>query len=340
MKNTYYLTSLRECDSQDQDRWDYVAQNTGNLVFYKAIQKIFNIGTLSPKEALEQDIEIENLITADLIWIEEEQEYDFLVDFYHKIKNKMRFIPLSIGLHTGKKGTDFRFAKATLNFLSELSEQVMLPCRGEYTAGMLSKQGIKNVTILGCPSLYYHKDENFKLIKSSQLPADPKVSTNCTLYPNKYSPKEVLKNFIAFSEKYNGVYIEQTNFEWIDKLANNEIEKQHFRLFQKNMKYFFDFSQWLEYMKQFDFVLGNRFHGNVMGILAGVPAFIFAHDNRLQEMCDYFKLPYAQMTEFDSKKTLQYWYDRADFAEFNNGYRERYLKFIDYFKNYGVEIKT
>lgn len=338
MKKSYYLTTLKETSINDMYCWGNVAQNTGNLVFYKAIQKGLNIDTLTFDQMLSGEYEVDNLISADLIWLREETEYDFIIDFYHKVKDKVKFIPLSIGLHTGKRTGEFQLSKNVVKFLAEMSEQVTLACRGEFTADTLNNYGIKNITILGCPSLYYHRNDMFSIHKPLKLPANPKLSTNCTLYPNQYSPPNILRDFIEFTQLNQAVYIEQTNFEWIDKLANNEKEKLAYEAWVKKTKYFFNFEEWFNYIKQFDFVMGNRFHGNVISILAGIPSLVFVHDNRIQEMCEHFKIPFLQMQDFNKKRSVEYWYDKADYTEFNKNYPKRYQEFRAYLEQYGIPV--
>src|SRR5262249_16390748 len=61
---------------------------------------------------------------------------------------------------------------------------------------------------------------------------------------------------------------------------------------RRHMTAYIDAASWIQAMRKFDFVVGPRFHGVMMGIQAGVPGGIIAHDSRTIELCETTMIPY------------------------------------------------
>ena len=61
-------------------------------------------------------------------------------------------------------------------------------------------------------------------------------------------------------------------------------------------KVFFDVSDWMDYYKGFDFVIGTRIHGTMLALQAGTPALCIAHDSRTLELCQTMKMPMSRRT--------------------------------------------
>merc|ERR1739845_143535 len=67
-----------------------------------------------------------------------------------------------------------------------------------------------------------------------------------------------------------------------------------------NQKIFFtSMAAWMEFMTQFDFILGCRIHGTMAGLQTGVPGFIIAPDMRVLEMAEVMKVPFTDV--FDER---------------------------------------
>ena len=106
-----------------------------------------------------------------------------------------------------------------------------------------------------------------------------------------------------------------------------------------NKVIFFDIDEWKEYMSNMDFSIGCRFHGNVIGLWKNVPALFITVDSRMTEMCEHFKLPTISMKEFDAEKDIQYYYELADYTEFNKNYADRLDEYISFLKKNSLPIR-
>lgn len=331
-----FISSLSEVVSEVSEShrspWASVGGNTGNIIYWKAVKKITKLPTLTwaefknnyEKSYKEDYKKLDTIIFCDMTWIQPGSENPWLYSIFNLTKNHVKFVPFFLGLSTSNGTEDFVFGKTTLAMIKEISERGPIACRGEYTAGQLSRVGIKNTIILGCPSLYYHENPHFKITRPP-LSKEPKIATHATLYPSKLATADLLNKFVSFCIKYETEFIEQTYFDWFSFLGKQHIEA--YRDWKWHHKYFFNFDEWYDYMKNFDFTIGGRFHGAVIGILAGVSGLVLEHDLRVKEMCRYFDIPSVSFAEFDENRPLEYWYEKADYSEFNKRYMERYVAF-------------
>jgi polysaccharide pyruvyl transferase WcaK-like protein len=64
---------------------------------------------------------------------------------------------------------------------------------------------------------------------------------------------------------------------------------------------FIDAASWMDAMRKFDFVVGPRFHGVMLGIQAGVPGAVIAHDSRTLELCQTMVIPVRDHKDIPDK---------------------------------------
>ena len=133
-------------------------------------------------------------------------------------------------------------------------------------------------------------------------------------------------------------FVEQNAFPLT--LENCCGDEYQFRYLQdwlkRQMHVFFHIEDWLAWVRQYDFSLGSRFHGNVIAITSGIPALTMVVDSRMDEMTRLFRLPTLPMEDFRLEKRLEYYYDLADYTDFNKAYPERMRVFRDFLQRNGL----
>jgi hypothetical protein len=97
-----------------------------------------------------------------------------------------------------------------------------------------------------------------------------------------------------------------------------------------------DVEQWHAAMRQFDFVLGSRFHGCLIAILAGVPAFVFVHDTRTREMCEVLNIPHVEVTKANGVD-VRALYESLDLDAMQTAYRYLFQNYIDFLEENQIE---
>ena len=102
---------------------------------------------------------------------------------------------------------------------------------------------------------------------------------------------------------------------------------------------FFDVPSWMNFYKNFDFVVGPRIHGIMLALQAGVPAVCIAIDSRTKELCETMHIPHvmaATMKTNITKKDLMNYF-RFDPEGFDVNRKYLANKFVTFFHNNGIQ---
>lgn len=325
-----------------EKRFFWVGNNTGNLVFIRALKEIFH-----PKifplwdvmaDRFRDDPEVTHYITTELIWLIPGQTYPQVWTMLRRIGDKP-LIPISVGVQSSAPNVDIALHPDTIRLLRTLAERAVLAVRGEYTAAVLERNGIVNFRIVGCPSLYVGMDEHFRVEKKPFAPSMRACANFRTFYGTL---SEAEKQFLTFCANRDMGFVEQNVFSLtLENCQGNQPQYAYLQEWLGRKKQvFFHIEEWLDWVKAYDFSLGSRFHGNVIAITSGIPALTMVVDSRMQEMTRLFHLPTLPMADFRLDRPLQYYYDLADFDDFNRHYPQRLREFRDFLRVNGLPEGT
>lgn len=316
----------------------WVGNNTGNLVFIRALKNIFRPRIFPlwdvDSGAFRDDPEVTHYITTELIWLTENTVYPHVWKMLDGIGDKP-LVPISVGVHSRTDSTKINLHPDTVKLLRTISERAILGVRGEYSAAVLERLGILNLKIIGCPSLYYGMDDTFR-IQKAPFREDMKTAVNFRTFYGSLRPAEC--EFLTFAANRRLPFVEQTQQELT--LANCQNNAPQFEYLsgwlREHKQVFFEIEPWVDWLRQIDFSMGSRFHGNVLAITNGIPALTMVIDGRMQELTRLFRLPTMDAAEFTMDKPLSYYYDLADFTEFNRVYPQRLAAFRDFLCRNGL----
>lgn len=327
-RNPFIIDSLKSMFSS----WE---NNTGNQIFTESILKNIGPKELVWEEYIQEPFPIEAVITTNLIWITERSDFEYIC---HQAESlKVPIIPLGVGIQTGFSNTDFKLNKSVQYTLELLQERAVLGVRGENTAHILEKHGIKNFEIIGCPSVYYNGSLGYNIKKKNLR--NEKVACNFRSFWGSMNANE--KRFLSYCVTKKCSFIEQTPIRFDLSSCNYDVEYYNYvsQWYKANENIFFSVAAWKKYMRNYEFCMGARFHGNVVAIWENVPALFLTIDARTQEMVDYFKFPYIKLDEFDWEKPLGYYYDLADYSEFDKIYQKRYKNYVNFLERNGIILQ-
>ncbi len=327
----------------DQHDWSkkffFVGNNTGNLVFIRALKdilrpKVFPLWDID-SGVFRDDPEVTHYVTTELIWLKEQTTYPHVWRMLDAIGDKP-LVPISVGVHSRTDSTKLAFDPDTVRLLRTIAERATLGVRGEYTAAVLERLGIVNLEIIGCPSMYHGLDPDFR-IDRAPFCEDMKATCNFRTFFGKLSPAEC--EFLTFAANRQLPFVEQTQQELtLLNCQNNEPQYRYLSGWLKEQRQvFFEIEPWVRWIRQYDFSLGSRFHGNVLAVMNGVPALTMVIDGRMQELTKHFRLPTMHMKDFSMDRPLAFYYDRADFSEFNRVYPQRLQSFLDFLRRNGMK---
>lgn len=311
-----------------QEKWTSILLNTGNLVFMHSLKKILDVQPLTPEEADKGMDNFDGIVTTSLIYIREE---DTLESFEPLLKryNDKPIVPISVGLQAPNLDYKFRINDHAVKILQEIAERAVLGIRGEYSAEILNSHGIKNIQVIGCPSVYYNLDNFFikkRKIEEIKVASSIYSTTGGFFYKNKYET-----DFLNYIVKNNFTLIKQTRSD------DRHVEKFNLRFSDEVL--FFNAEEWMSFVKKFDFSFGARFHGNVMSVISGVPALFITVDSRTEEMCRYFKFPAMCIKNFSPDKTPDEYYELADYTDFNLIYPIRLQNFRTFCNKNNIKLR-
>lgn len=336
-KSIHSILLEEDHDYSTTDRsFQSVGLNTGNQVPREAIMRNLTVEKMNYQEycMMSETCSGVPVIVTDLIWINENSNFDYLYDRVQKFKDII-FVPMSVGLQAKNFGSEFKLNNSVKNVLSVMQERAVIGVRGEYTADVLNKNGIKNIEIIGCPSLYYADDPDFKIVKNKPIDSLCRVSVNFRTFYGLLSKEE--KHFLTYCANGGYDFIEQTAFEFIlENVGDIDYYNYVAKWIKRKKKSFFHINEWKEFLAEFQFSMGLRFHGNVVALWNKIPSLFIVIDSRTEELARYFELPFIKIRDFDERKPIEYYYELADCETFNKTYRKKYLKYREFLRKNSI----
>ncbi len=335
--------------------------NSGNNVFQFALQKILN--TKNQTVDIDTDFLHPDILPDQRVdYIN--AHYDCLVfspanalALYAKDTNLLRWknkiskikVPVyAIGLGAQSDNNySMDFTKEIKNEAKDFISSILdtggkIGARGYFTGDVIKRLGFNesDFDVIGCPSLFIEGNK-LQIVKKNVERRDFSFISNGFRAWNDHSFHE---NFF----KYSGIFICQDEFYKLlyrpDELSWKELQylcdyDEHFySLYKQNrIKLYCDVVSWyFDIKNKFNFSYGCRIHGNVMSLLAGIPAFIDTFDSRVRELSEYFNIPNKAIT--DHNIDLYDLYMQTDYSDFNKNFAKKYNIFSNFFINNGIEI--
>jgi hypothetical protein len=175
--------------------------------------------------------------------------------------------------------------------------------RGAFTAQVLRAHGFDHVVSAGCPSLLSNRkpglgrqiqarweDLKRRLQAGSLDRRHVRVAVNLPPY---FKPK-LLRLFLQIlrANPNNRLVLQDQRDE---KTLQEAEEELRLTVSERQKTFFTSVAAWTEFMSHFDFVLGGRIHGTMMGVHAYTPGFIIAPDWRVLEMAEAMLIPVANV---------------------------------------------
>lgn len=213
--------------------------------------------------------------------------------------------------------------------------------RGYLTKEFFDKVSDNTAVVTGCPSIYQNGKKlqisNDKVSEKQFLPVfNGDIGAKCCLEnDNSYFIDQETFFKYLYDKDYSLKSISKKEiYRLIRCFGYNYIEL----LFSNKIKLFVSMNQWYNFLKynSVSFSFGSRIHGNIMPILAGVPALIYPKDERVREMADFYSIPI--ITDI-KKKSAYEMYLNTDYTEFNRLYPKRFDDFEKFLIERGIVKK-
>ncbi len=227
--------------------------------------------------------------------------------------------------------------------------------RGEFSRRVLEEYGFRNTCITGCPSLFIHPSTTLGGLISDRQVGVPERVAVAAGHPGWKHLSRIERSLAHIVTATKGAYICQSPFESI-RMGRGEIDALTPAEFDQCRQYigpelskdafkawarahaiiFFNVPGWMEFLRRFDFVVGTRIHGTVLGLQAGVPALCIASDSRTIELCQTMNVPHIMARDCidglrleDLSRLFRDQFDAAGFDANRRARAQAYCAFLE-----------
>ncbi len=336
--------------------------NTGNQIIAHALLGQIEYGEVSWQHSLDprgikERYDMIVIAAANFLF----RSFDFggMADYIEKADLPVAIVGL--GAQSNTYDPNIQLMPGTERFVKVIAERaVKIGVRGPYTREVLERRGVHNVTVTGCPSYYMSGSPTLTLTKRD-FSAVRKFSINASrdVVGHAFDSGKMAKvvrdiyhqgvlldaDFIAQSEHAeinlsDGVPAERGRaLDEIARYLDGIAEEQRLRAWARDhVRVFFSVDEWIDAIHDYDFVFGNRFHGNMIALQHGVPACVVCHDTRTEDMCKFLGMPYVNIVDI-SAIDVKALYDRVDCAALGERYKTLFPQYIAFLRENGLTPK-
>ena len=227
-----------------------------------------------------------------------------------------------------------------------LDKSAKVGLRGEITGDYLKTLGFtpeKDYTPIGCPSLYTYGTG----VRTKPVGNIRKVAINLNGYYNVGEINQFLADLPKtfpdcclvqqIQPELRDLYIGKW---WLLSMLGKAGDLQKNMLIrgkeldtmyrEDRVRIFFDPVSWINYLRPFDLFVGNRFHGLVCAVLAGVPHIAIPFNARTREMIEYHHITHLTPESVSKDKTILDYVDTLDFGSFEKQQEKNLAHYIDF----------
>ena len=305
------------------DLYDLVGHNTGNLAFVYAIDQ--HLGGGVTRFARHEKPEVVNAASESIAVLPCANHLNPAQDLEGEARIFASYEKPMVAIGLGAQGPLALdpvpdLPEGSVRWLREMAERAPgdapnISVRGEFTQRVLDKYGVaESSVVLGCPSLFINPAEDLgRRIEAAAENPIRRVAVTSGHYRWRHLHRRE-RSLAQMVEDTRGSYIVQSPFEMIaaaraawdrvppedrslikESIGRDSESTDSVEEFYRNYSIaFFDAPAWMNYYRNFDFVVGPRIHGVMLAIQAGVPGMCVAHDSRVLELCETMGVPYVR----------------------------------------------
>lgn len=335
-------------------------QNYGNLLIGHGVRAVLDPSQLlsrseiaSPAEADERCRHVV-IPAANFLW--KDFDFGYLADFLEKTHLPVTMI--GVGAQTNDRTISSPIHPNTLRLMRLVADRsAQIGVRGYYSAEVLAANGIHNVQVIGCPSLYSTRMPTLS-IDTKRLASWKSLSLNLSRRVNRHAfhperMRAIENTLLALALTRESTFVAQDEIEELQAHAEQsdcppQVAKYFSEsppevvsnFFRDNTRYFADIDRWAAYIRKQDISIGTRFHGNLIALINGTPALMVVHDSRTMEMCTLMGIPQLHVSDATNDnltvERLAEHVDALDFTGFESAYRALYRRYVGFLTANGL----
>ncbi|MFC3202528.1 polysaccharide pyruvyl transferase family protein [Alteromonas oceani] len=344
--------------SQGSTALELSGNNFGNMLFtyaaHRQIDKSENVGFRNLDKAIDNNIS--KLLVPAANWINLKQDWGWLAEEIEQ--SKLPCVAVGLGAQLESLEEVSQVPEGTKRLLEVIAERSSaLAVRGEFTAEVINKLGVKNVEVLGCPSLFsFGKLPKLRPQASNQRIRIGVGPTRYHLHKGNLKDKQQMLYRFAIREA-SSIYYQSEAYE-IKLLSREDLsENEHqlamsyygfsnFSFFERALmekgKYHTNLNSWLVDVAKDDVYVGTRIHGAIAATLAGTPPLLITHDKRTEELAESMCVPSINIMDFELNSLFQIEeiISTLDFAKYLRRAENNFKRFQQFYKVNDLSFKV
>ena len=331
--------------------------NIGDMVVFDSTLKMLDFAEVRgmviqspPRHEIELYKDFDYIMVRASNFIHNEMEWHDAVQVLEEVQLPVYVLGVG-GQASGRE--KYRLNDANLRFWKMVSERSKLVgVRGTYTADMLYANGIKNVEVCGCPSLFRAGRRDLRItmpreVRNVAFSIRREASATYTDDVQAYLAQQ-REFLLRVADSYDTTVTihgepEEKGFFYKrrDLMDRAEAEfrssgwwtadtEQKMRALYSNRLFFFlDVSEYDAFIRSQDVAVGYRVHGVLPALANGKPGILVRYDSRSNELADSLAVPSVTAEEalrLSPRELLE----SVSFDDFNKVFSARYdkMKFV------------
>lgn len=296
--------------------------NIGDMIVYDSTLKLLRYAHLEPMKIMsptEADIEryaseFDYVFVRGSNFIHEKMEWYRAVEVLERVK--LPVFAIGVGAQASENRA-IELPEASKRLWSIVAERcAAIGVRGAFSAETLRWNGIGNVEVVGCPSIFRtcrrdlqirvpDQREIRKVAFSLRREADRsytadteaylrnqkaallKVDGQSEMVMSSHGEQEEKAFFLRDAGAKEKAVAEFVRTGWWDGPDDQAMRK----IYEKQLFSFFDVERYDEFSRSIDLAVGYRVHGVLPAVAHGVPGVLVAYDTRSQELAETLKIP-------------------------------------------------
>lgn len=330
--------------------------NIGDLFVFESSLRILDYAEVvavpfraPAKEYLEQIEDLDYLFLRGSNYIHPNGNWDPLIKLLKQ--TTVPVIAFGLGVQIADNATqEEQFVNASTKLMLQMiaDRSASIAVRGDLSKKVLHTIGIKNVRVIGCPTVFRHRHPTLSVRRQ---PSSAIQDLGFTLRRNTFGHQTLQRYLMrTLSEQYRlsifcageleekqFFYARRNMVESPDLVVEEAIAKlmeQNWiygpadpllELYERNLKVFESVADFESEIRRMSAVIGFRLHGNLLALANGIPALYFTYDTRTREFVKALGIPSVDARKMD-KFSFEAAWDTADFDVFERAYVQRYAE--------------
>lgn len=325
--------------------------NIGDMVVYDSTLKLLNCSAVRDCSIIEPAPES----------IEAYKNFDFFfVRASNFIHNQMKWhralevleavqlpiFAIGVGAQSSGKGV-YQLEGDNLRFWKTVSERsTVIGVRGAFTADLLAANGIKNVEVVGCPSIFRARNRNLtiapnhdpkRIAFSIRREADTTYASEIRRY--REVQRELLLQFAhrfdvrvtihgeveekAFFYRNRDLMAKAREVFLHEGWWTPETQAEMEDIYRDRLFFFLKVGDYDEFIRTQDLAIGYRVHGVLPALANGVPGILVKYDSRSTELANTHAIPSIELSDAEAID-IDRLIGETSYDEFNRVFRMGY----------------